>query len=60
MAAQRFQGGVDDSVEVPGKTTHQTLETVDVAPMAGVHPETPVETEEGENHHTKQHVAATS
>ena len=41
-------GGVDDSVEVPGKTTHQTLETVDVAPMAGVQPETQGEAEEGE------------
>ena len=41
-------GGADGSVEAPGKTTHQTPGTVDVAPMAGVHPETPGETEEGE------------
>ena len=41
-------GGADDSVEVPGKTTHQTLETVDVAPMAGVQKETQGEAEEGE------------
>ena len=35
-------------MEVPGKTTHQTLETVDVTPMAGVQPETQGEAEEGE------------
>ena len=46
MRGRQQQSG--SSVEVPGKTTHQTLETVDVAPMAGVHPETLVETEEGE------------
>ena len=41
-------GGADGSVEAPGKTTHQTPGTVDVAPMAGVQPETQGETEEGE------------
>ena len=35
-------------MEVPGKTTYQTLETVDVAPMAGVQRETQGEAEEGE------------
>ena len=41
-------GGADSSVEAPGKTTHQTPGTVDVAPMTGVQPETQGETEEGE------------
>ena len=41
-------GGADGSVEAPGKTTHQTPGTVDVAPMAGVQPETQGEAEEGE------------
>ena len=33
-------GGADGSAEAPGKTAHQPLGTVDVAPMAGVQPET--------------------
>ena len=41
-------GVADGSAEAPGKTAHQTLETVDVAPMAGVQPETQGEVEEGE------------
>ena len=41
-------GGADGSVEVPGRTTHPTAGTVDVAPVAGVQPETQGETEEGE------------
>ena len=40
--------GAGGSVEAPGKTTHQMSGTVDDAPMAGVHQETPGETEEGE------------
>ena len=35
-------------MEVPDRTTHPTAGTIDVAPMAGVQPETQGETEEGE------------